>query len=390
MTQLLTRVLGRIPLGWLQLISNRLRFAAAAAGVGFACVLVFVQLGMMGAFSEATRLSYTGFVADIMISSSDANDLTDGSNVARRRMYQALGVPGVQEATPLFIGMTPWQQPDGSKVEFRTFGIDPAQSSFFGGPIGDVEPLKLANNALLDRDARGLPPERLKGVTSDSPIVFEGNGQQLAVVGTVTFGGGFSGDGFMFVSDQTFMRLFPSRISGAPNHVLLKIDEGENVQDVVKRIQDALNTDTIKVRALSQAMEDDVRYQTTVRPTGLIFGFGVGIGVVVGIVIVYQILSTDVADHLREYATFKAMGYGQDYFRKIILEEAMILAIAGFVPALFLAIGIYLVMANATGLPIEMSVSRAGLVFVGTVASCALSGIIALRKLANADPADLF
>lgn len=83
MTKCLTRVLGRLPLGWLQLISNGFRFAAAGSGVAFACILVFVQLGMMGAFSDATRISYTVFDADILISSSDANTLTDGSNVAR-------------------------------------------------------------------------------------------------------------------------------------------------------------------------------------------------------------------------------------------------------------------------------------------------------------------
>lgn len=390
MTHFLTRLLGRLPLGWLQLVSSRLRFAAAAAGVAFACILVFVQLGMMGAFSEATRISYDGFDADIMISASDANDLSDGSNVARRRMFQALAVPGVTEACSLFVGMTPWQLDDGSKIEFKTIGIDPTRQTFIGPLIGDVHPLKLANSAFLDRNARGLNPDLLTNVTLEQPLSIEANGQQLAIVGTVAFGGGFAGDGYMIVSDQTFMRLFPSRFSGAPNHILLKIAPGEDSDEVVDRIRNSIDVDSIQVRSLADAIEQDIKYQTTVRPTGLIFGFGVAIGIIVGIVIVYQILSTDVADHMREYATFKAMGYDQRYFRGIILEEAIILAVGGFIPALMVSLGIYQVMAEATGLPIAMSVQRALFVFVGTVASCALSGMIALRKLANADPADLF
>ncbi len=186
------------------------------------------------------------------------------------------------------------------------------------------------------------------------------------------------------------MQLSPKRFSGAPNHILLKIDPGLDVDVVVENIRNELNTDSLKIRSFSDAIEQDVKYQTTVRPTGLIFGFGVAIGIVVGIVIVYQILSTDVADHLREYATFKAMGYGRTYFRSIILEETIILAVVGFVPALVMALLIYYVMAGATGLPIAMSVQRATMVFLGTVGSCVLSGMIALRKLANADPADLF
>lgn len=390
MTKFLTRVLGRLPLGWLQLISNGFRFAAAGAGVAFACILVFVQLGMMGAFSDATRISYTVFDADILISSSDANTLTDGSNVARRRMFQAMSVPGVCGACPIFIGMTQWQLEDGTKVEFKTIGIDPSRRSFIDEAISDVDSLKLTNNVLLDRNARGIESELLSGVTADDPFQIEARGQLLAIVGTISFGGGFSEDGTMIVSDQTFMRLFPQRFSGGPNHILLKVDAGQDPDLVASRIRDEIPGEFLKIRSFEKAVEEDIAYQTTRRPTGLIFGFGVAIGVIVGIVIVYQILSTDVADHLREYATFKAMGYGQSYFRSIVLEEAVILAVAGFFPALLVALGIYSVMAEATGLPIAMTPLRALFVFLGTVASCALSGTIALRKLANADPADLF
>ena len=390
MTKLLMRLLGRLPLGWLQLVSNKLRFAAAGAGVGFACILVFVQLGMMGAFSEATRISYTVFDADILISSSDANTLSDGANVARSRMYQAMAVPGVRSACPLYVGMTPWRLDDGTKIEFKTLGINPSRRSFFSPKIGDVDLLKIANNVFLDRFARGIEPGLLKDVTPESPQHFEARGHQLAIVGTISFGGGFAEDGTMVVSDQTFMRVFPERFSGGPNHIMLKVNSGEDPRLVAERIREVIPTESLKIRSFADAIEQDLAYQRTRRPTGLIFGFGVAIGIIVGIVIVYQILSTDVADHLREYATFKAMGYGQRYFRSIVLEEAVILAVVGFFPALIISLGIYAVMANATGLPIEMTPMRAVMVFIGTVASCAISGTIALRKLANADPADLF
>lgn len=390
MTQFLTRVLGRLPLGWLQLVSNKYRFAAAAAGVGFACILVFVQLGMMGAFSEATRVSYRIFDADILISASDANTLTDGSSVARRRMFQALAVSGVREACPLFIGKTQWQQADGSKTELKTIGIDPARQKFIGPAIGNVNALHMANNVLLDRRARGLEPNQLAEVNFDNPLRIEANGQQISVVSTIAVGGGFADDGTMVVSDQTYMRLFPASFSGGPNHILIKVNSGENPSEVAARIRQEIPAESLKIRSFADAIEQDIKYQTTRRPTGLIFGFGVAIGIIVGIVIVYQILSTDVADHLREYATFKAMGYGPNYFRSIVLEEAVILAVAGFFPALLVSIGIYSVMGDATGLPIQMSVARAVLVLLGTIGSCALSGMFALRKLTYADPADLF
>lgn len=180
------------------------------------------------------------------------------------------------------------------------------------------------------------------------------------------------------------------RTSAAPNHIVLKVEAGEDPEAVAGRIRQILTTPAINIRSYQQAIEDEITYQTTRRPTGLIFGFGVAIGTLVGLVIVYQILSTDVADHLSEYATFKAMGYGQGFFRGVVLEEAMILALVGFLPAVLASVGIYSVMANATGLPIAMNAERSMVVLAGTIISCSISGFLAMRKLIHADPADLF
>ena len=390
MTRFLQLLLVRMPIGWLQLVSNKLRFAAAATGVAFACILVFVQLGMMGSFSEAVRISYRALKADIMISASDANGLTDGSNVARRRLFQALAVQGVKEAVPIFIGKTAWLRDDGSRLELTAIGLDPTHESFMGPALQNIDVLKLANHVLLDQRTRGLNPERLKDVTPSNPLMIETNGQKVAIAGTISLGGGFAGDGYVIVSDQTFMRLFPARYSGSPNHILLNIESGEDARVVSERIRKTLSSNSIQVRSFSDAIAQEITYQTTRRPVGLIFGFGVAIGTLVGFVIVYQILSTDVVDHLSEYATFKAMGYGPKFFRRVVLEEAVILAIVGFFPAFLVTIGIYAVMAKATGLPIAMGPERAILVLIGTVLSCSLSGILAMRKLTHADPADLF
>jgi putative ABC transport system permease protein len=112
--------------------------------------------------------------------------------------------------------------------------------------------------------------------------------------------------------------------------------------------------------------------------------------VLVGIVIVYQILSTDVADHLKEYATFKAIGYKQAFFLGIVFEEALILAVLGFIPGTLAAMGIYKLLALKSGLPVGLTLGRALLVFIGTIVACSISGAIATRRLSQADPADLF
>lgn len=391
MTALLTAMFGRLPIGWLQLSHNRTRLTAAIAGVAFANLLVFVQLGILGALNGTTTAAYKMFDADIMLSSTDANTLTDGSNIARQRLFQALGVPGVADGTPLFIANLEWQRSDGAFSTLQTFGI-PAEAGHFLMPAvaGDFDALRLEDRVVIDNGTRGVPRGALDDVSAATPYFFEANGRTLSAIGTLSIGGGFAADGTLFASDQTFLRLFGSRSSGAPNHILLKVGDGIDPAVVVERLRTVLPEASVKVNTMEDAAAADLAYQTTERPTGIIFGFGVLIGVLVGIVIVYQILSTDVADHLKEYATFKAMGYGQPFFLGIVFEEAVILAVFGFVPGLLVSMGLYAGMSAATGLPMEMDTARAVAVLLGTLLACTLSGAIATRRLAGADPADLF
>ena len=214
--------------------------------------------------------------------------------------------------------------------------------------------------------------------------------QTLTLYDTFAGGGGFGGDGFMMVSDQTFLALFPTRSSAAPDHILLKLATGANPDVVATRLRDLVSDKSVRIRSYANAAQEDLSYQQTKRPTGIIFGFGVIIGVLVGIVIVYQVLSTDVADHLSEYATFKAMGYGQGFFMSIVFEEALVLGVLGFIPGFAVANLLLTGMARATTLPLAMTSGMALTVFIGTVVACSLSGAVATRRLVAADPADLF
>ncbi|MDX5356769.1 MAG: FtsX-like permease family protein [Rhodobacterales bacterium] len=390
MSRLLQRLFGRLPIGWLQLTHNRTRFAAALAGVAFANVLVFVQLGIMNSMGAATLRPYDFFQADLMISAGDANSLSDGGNVARQWLLQAMADPDVTDGMGLFIANVPWDR--GEKdISLTTFGVDPGKPGFLAAQIaGELNLLQVNDAALLDRLARGLAKDQAATIRPQSPLSFETQGRTITAYATFAGGGGFGGDGYMLVSDQTFLSLFPARRSTAPDHILLKLRPGAQPAAVVARLKALISDPSLRIRTYDQAAQEDLRYQQTRRPTGIIFGFGVLIGVLVGLVIVYQVLSTDVADHLREYATFKAMGYGPLFFLGIVFEEALVLGIMGFIPGLIVGTTILTVMGKITTLPLAMTPSMALVVFLGTVVFSALSGAIATRRLAAADPADLF
>lgn len=391
MNRLLTWLFGRLPIGWLQLSHSRTRLVAAVAGVAFANLLVFMQLGIMGALNNSTVAPYALIDADIILSSSEGNTLTDSGNIARAYMFQALGVAGVADATPLYIGNLALTLADGSSISLLSFGVDIAQTGFVAAVIAPaLAGLALENTVLLDKDTRSMPPEALANLATGSSFTFEANGKTLTAVGSMAVGGGFLADGMMVTSDQTFLRFFGSRSSGAPDHVLLRVADGVSPATVVERLRAELPAGSVKVQTVAEARAGDLAFMATERPTGIIFGFGVFMGILVGLVIVYQVLSTDVADHLREYATFKAMGYAQPFFLGIVFEEALILAVFGFIPGFVVSMGLYAGLNAVTGLPVVMEASRAVLVFAGTLAACSISGAIATRRLAAADPADLF
>tara|TARA_R110002096_G_scaffold119038_13_gene257882 strand:+ start:30349 stop:31524 length:1176 start_codon:yes stop_codon:yes gene_type:complete len=391
MSWLISLVFGRLPIGWLQLTHNRGRFIAAVSGVAFANLLVFMQLGIMGALNDSTVAPYSLLNADIILSSEDGNTLTDSGHIPRVRMFQALSVAGVAQSAPLFIGNLPFTLDDGSTVSLLNFGVDTAKPNFASSSLtGSLRSLNVENTALLDQGTRGMPRTVIDDLTSGGKFSFETGGNTLTVVGTMEVGGGFLADGMMMMSDQTFLRFFPKRSSRAPNHILIQTEVGVATDVVVARLQNALPAGNIKIQSMKDAAANDLIYMSTKRPTGIIFGFGVFMGVLVGLVIVYQVLSTDVADHLREYATFKAMGFGQQFFLGIVLEEAIILGIFGFIPGFIVSMGLYAGLVSITGLPVMMSASRAIMVFLGTIVACSASGAIATRRLAQADPADLF
>jgi putative ABC transport system permease protein len=191
------------------------------------------------------------------------------------------------------------------------------------------------------------------------------------------------------VSDQTFLRLFPRRDAASISLGLIRVKPGYDLPQVVAALKSHLPED-VRVLTAQEYVQFEENYWRTASPIGFVFGLGTAMAFVVGVVIVYQVLSTDVNAHLKEYATFKAMGYGNFYLLSVVFEEAIILAFLGFIPGVILPLGLYALAANATALPIYMTASRAVFVLMLTVVMCALSGAISTRKLQSADPADMF
>ena len=380
-----------IPLAWLQLSRERSRLLVAIAGIGFADFLMFMQLGFQAALYDSNTLLHRSLKADLILMSPQAQNISNMGSFPRRRLYQAISFEGVASAEALYTDRLNWKNPENRReTEILFFGFNPAKSVLkLPGVEENLQKIKLTDTILFDRSSEGDYAATLAALEQGKTLTTEVQRRQVTVEGLFTLGASFAGESNAIVSDLTFLRLFPNRSISEVSVGLVKLKSGVAPQQMAAKLQASL-PDDVKVMTLAEFVEFEKNYWANTTPIGFIFSLGTAIGFIVGLVIAYQILYTDVSDHLAEYATLKAMGFGDTYFLIVVLQEALILAVLGFVPGLAISLGLYKLAQNATLLPIVMTVHRAGLVLTLTVVMCTLSGAIALRKLRAADPAEIF
>lgn len=377
-------------LAWYQLVSEKRRLLAALAGIGFAVMLQLLQFGFRDALFESATVLHDRLAADLVLTSSlYENEVAPGS-VTRRRLYEALGVAGVEAVVPVSMGVTAFKNPEtGFDKRIITVGFDPDQRALNIPSVNDnVALLKMPDTALFDALSRPEFGPIVEQFNANKSVTTEVNARRTKIVGLFELGVSFAGNGHLIVSDTTYRKMF-GRSESLFELGLIRVKPGSDVAAIQAELVRRLPHD-VKVLTLPEMRDLEQGFWRTNTPIGFIFLIGAMVGLMVGAVIVYQILYTDVSDHLGEYATLKAMGYADRFLNIVVLEEALILSVAGFPIGFGLAQVLYMLARNATHLPIFMTVGRASMVFALTIVMCALSGMIAIRKLQSADPAEVF
>jgi putative ABC transport system permease protein len=383
--------LRRTPLGWLQLSREKSRFLVALSGIAFADVLMFMQLGFQTALYDSNTRLHRSIDADIFLISPQARNLANLSTFSRRRLYQASDVPGVKSVEGMYINFLDWKNPQTrKKTNILVMGFNPDKQVFNLPEVNSqLQAIKLPDTVLFDRASRGDYQEAIAQIDQNKPVTTEIERRTITVPGLFKVGASFIADGTLMTSDQNFLRLFPQRQPGSVSLGLLQLKPGYDTQQIANTLKSHLSDD-IKVLTREEliALEKDYWQKNTA--IGFIFSLGVTMGFLVGVIIVYQVLSTDVNTHMKEYATFKAMGYRNIYLLGVVFEQSIIMAILGFIPGLTVSFGLYAITANATNLPLYMTLARAIQVQILTIVMCMISGAIATRKVQAADPADMF
>jgi putative ABC transport system permease protein len=381
----------RIPLSWLLLTRQPVRLLVALAGISFAGILMFMQLGFRDGLFDASVTAHRLFDADVVLISPRSASSVSMEAFPRRRLVQTLADSDVEGVTPVHWGLMLWRNPETRRNRsILALGFNPDDPFFVDPSLAEkTDALKQKGRILFDQLSRPEFGPIADWYRDGRVVETEIAGNRVRVAGLVSLGTSFGADGNLLTSTETFLDLMPQKPPGAIEVGLVRLKPGVDPEQVVSRLGQRLPKDVL-VLTKQGFIDFEQNYWKSSTSIGFIFTLGAAMGFVVGCVIVYQVLYTDVSDHLPEYATLMAMGYRLNHLLGVVVREGFYLAAMGYVPAYLAGQGLYWFVRDATKLPVGMDLSRALTVLVMILVMCMLSSFLAMRRLIDADPAEIF
>ena len=358
------------------------------------------MMGLESLVSDGSTTLHESLRGDLFLMSSFSPSLRIPSALPRAYLLQADAVDGVETAAPLYLSLGNWTNP----AQLNN-AEDLPEGDIFGNQVRVIafnprQPVLNLPGVDAQRDRLSTPKTVLFDELSqpslgDIPQLWAETGEvqtlmgnrRVNVVGLFSLGSTVIEKGNVVMSDLSYTHWFGNDMTNITLGVLT-LEPGSDLATVQAQLQTRL-PEIVEVLTKDELIAKEQRFNAS-DPIGIIFGFGSTVGFVVGIVIVYQVLYTDISDHLPEYATLKAMGYSDGALLRVVLMEAMLLAVLGFIPGFVTAIGLYQALTVMTRIPLVMKGAIAMQVLVLTLVMCGASGAIAIRRLQSADPADVF
>jgi DevC protein len=379
-----------VPLARRNFVANGRRLARSLAGIGFAALLMMVELGLQSGFVESSLALLRRLDGELMLMSSAKYQFVNPEPFSRRQLYAARGVSGVASVRPFYVQRTSWKNPQDLKLTLvMVFAFDPEQPVLVFPEIdAHLDALRQPDTILADRRAR-----EAVGHVSDG-IETELARRKVTVVGTFSLGPDFFSDGNVIMSDRNFFKLFGIGSADSAEFPdveigVVKVQPGFKVLDVQRALAAAM-PENVAVRTKSDLIAMEAQFHDEVTAVGPLFWIGTLVGFAVGMLISYQILFSELSDQLSQYATLKAMGYQNRYLVKVVLEQAVLYALLGYIPAWLLAHVVFYIIGEMALMPMSVSFSLTAISLGLTVLMCVGSALIAVRRVIAADPAELF
>lgn len=381
----------RVPYAWFDLVHDSGRTAVAIIGVAFSVLLILMQVGFFGAVWRSAVLVQERLDFDLVITSTDYSFLSRSGTVSMRRLRQASAVDGVAAVRPLKVALLPWRGGDTREVRAVASGrpilvlaVDADTPPFCDGLLADAPALLAPPDAVLidSRSRRDFGPQE-PGTVADLA------GHEVSIAGRFQMGTGFSADGAVITSRRTLARIVPGLGTEEVSLGLVSVASDTDLAAVAERLRHDLPED-VRILSRKELAWIERRHWIFDTSVGVIFGMGALTSFVVGMAIVSQVLSNKVTNHFREYATMKALGYPQRYISNVVLFQAILIALVGFVPGCSVAAVLYRLTDLYAFIPMHLGLAEGLAVLALAVAMCVAAALLAVRKVSLAAPADLF
>jgi putative ABC transport system permease protein len=380
-----------VQVAWQQLSYHKMKLAAAASGVVVAVMLMLVQLGIrQGAMDNS--VSFTRRVtADLVVVSPRTETIFRSTAFPRRLLYRLPSDRDVMTVSAVYMGQAQWRNKwDHLENPISVYGIEPNETMLhLPGYTDRTDAMNLADQVVFDALSRTNYGPVVKTLATEGPFETEINQRRMRVVAAIPIGISIVSDGNMYCSPANFWRLFPQRKPGAVDLGLVRLAPHANAQAVQTRLQQYLGAEA-RVLTQPELVAAEIEFLRENAPIDFIFGMGTVVGFFIGVVVVYQILYTEVTNHLPQLATMKAMGFTDGYLAQLVLCQAFILSTLGYIPGFVLAMGLYEVAEKQIQMQFSMTTTRAVGVWIATLIMCSASAMIAVRKAWAADPAEVF
>ncbi|MEC4819496.1 MAG: FtsX-like permease family protein [Scytonema sp. PMC 1069.18] len=397
------------------------RFLVAQAGIMFAVSLITIQTGIFNGFTRSSANLIKNSTADIWVASESMVyiDLTLPFPFMHINLVRQ--VPGVARAEALITTGGVLRHPTGKISTVRTIGFDPQGQLFKPVNLVQGSVSALEDNYTVIVDTTNASSLNLKKVGDTAQV----NSLPIKVVGLTKGNRSIASNPYMFTSLENANAYLSSGKSSTVScrmqegkkdfectttyvnpentsnpvpqpltsldpitYILIRAQPGQNLQELKKR----LNTSIPNTRAYTRAEMIHMTQEYWQKRTGIGFllGMSAAVGIIVGVIVVGQILYASVSDHLKEFGTLKAMGASDWLIYSVIIEQAMWMALLGYIPGITLCLGVASWTLTSQGILILITPGTAIAVFGITVLMCGCAAIFAIQKVTSVDPAAIF
>ena len=363
------------------LLHDRVKFAVAAAGVSISVLLVLVQIGLYYGFMENASTLIDNGKADLWVAGRGNDNFDFAGPIDERLYYKVAETPGVARAERMILAFGQFKLPEGGTQGVQVVGIEP--TARLAGPWnvvqGDARHLRDADGIVVDRTE--FAKLKIDAIGARREIT----GSRARVVGLTEGIRSFTTSPFVFTNLDT-ARAYARLGATDMTFVLVKAAPGVDVSELKARLGRIDNVDAFTTPELSERTRSYWSQRTGV---GTGFFMTAVMGVIVGLVVVGQILYNGTLEHIKEYGTLKAMGAANGAIVRVILYQALISALVGFIAGGLMAVGARSGMA-AANLKVALSPGLLGATAVLTAVMCTVAAVLSILKVLRLDPAVVF